>query len=224
MKLFIDSAKLDEIKTAASWGVIDGVTTNPTLIMKAGLPGVASAKTGGDFKETILEICKIVNGPISAEAVSVDAEGMIAEGKEFAKWHKNVHVKVPCTSEGIKAVTEFTKLGIKTNVTLVFSPAQVLLAAKAGATLISPFVGRLDDINEDGMKMVADALAIIENYNFEPQLLVASVRTPAHVEKAAVLGAHIATVPFKVLEQLFKHPLTDKGIEMFLKDWEMVKK
>lgn len=212
MKLFIDTANLDEIKTAASWGIIDGVTTNPTLIMKA----------GGDFKQTILEICKIVNGPISAETVSPNAEGMIEEGKEFAKWHKNIHVKVPCTSEGIKAVKEFSKLGIKTNVTLVFSPNQVLLAAKAGATLISPFVGRLDDVGEDGMKMIEASLAIIKNYNFTSQILVASVRSSAHVERAAVLGAHIATVPFKVLEQLFKHPLTDKGIEMFNSDWAKV--
>jgi transaldolase len=214
MKLFIDSAKLDEIKTAASWGVLDGVTTNPTLIMQAGM----------DFKETILEITKMVNGPISAETVSPDAEGMVKEGKEFAKWHKNIHVKVPCTSEGIKAVGMFKKLGIKTNVTLVFSANQVLLAAKAGATLISPFVGRLVDAGEDGMKMIAESVQIIENYGFESQILVASVRDTRTVTDAAVLGAHIATCPFKVLEAMFKHPLTDKGIEKFLSDWDKAKK
>lgn len=224
MKLFIDSANLDEIKTAASWGILDGVTTNPTLIMKAGLGVEAGAKAAGDFKKTILEICSLINGPISAETVSPDAAGMVREGKVFAKWHKNIHVKVPCTAEGIKAVVAFKKLGIKTNVTLVFSANQVLLAAKAGATLISPFVGRLVDAGENGMEMIADALAIIENYNFASQVLVASVRDTQMVTQAAVLGAHIATVPFKVLEQLFNHPLTDKGIEIFLADWAKVKK
>ena len=214
MKLFIDSAKLDEIKTAATWGILDGVTTNPTLIMQAGM----------DFKTTILEITKMVDGPISAETVSSDAVGMIKEGKEFATWHKNIHVKVPCTSEGIKAVKEFRKLGIKTNVTLVFSANQVLLAAKSGATLISPFVGRLVDAGEDGMAMIAEAMQIIKNYNFTSQLLVASVRDTRMVTDAAVLGAHIATCPFKVLEAMFKHPLTDKGIEKFLADWAKAKK
>ncbi len=213
MKLFIDTANLDEIKTAASWGIIDGVTTNPTLI----------AKEGRDFKKTILEICKMVDGPISAETVSPDVAGMIKEGKEFATWHKNIHVKVPCTAEGIKAVVAFKKLKIKTNVTLVFSANQVLLAAKAGATLISPFVGRLIDAGEDGMHMIAEAVQIIENYGFDSQILVASVRDPRMVTDAALLGAHIATVPFKVLEQLFKHPLTDVGIKKFLADWEGVK-
>lgn len=213
MKLFIDSANLDEIKTAASWGIIDGVTTNPTLI----------AKEGRDFKKTILEITKLIDGPISAEAVSADAEGMIKEGKEFASWHKNIHVKVPCTVEGIKAVVAFKKLKIKTNVTLVFSANQVLLAAKAGATLISPFVGRLTDAGEDGLGMIAESMQIIENYGFDSQLLVASVRDPRTVTQSAVIGAHIATVPFKVLEMLFKHPLTDMGIKKFLEDWKQVK-
>ncbi len=214
MQLFIDSAKLAEIRAAAAWGIIDGVTTNPTLIMKS----------GGDFKQTILEICGIVDGPISAETVSPDAEGMVREGQEFAAWHKNVHVKVPCTAEGIKAVGMFKKLGIKTNVTLVFSANQVLLAAKAGATLISPFVGRLNDAGENGMEMIAQAVQIIKNYSFQSKILVASVRDPGMVMDAAVLGADIATVPFKVLEQLFQHPLTDKGIELFLADWAKAKK
>ena len=214
MKLFIDSAKLDEIKIAASWGILDGVTTNPSLILQG----------GGDFKKTILEITKIVDGPISAETVSPDAAGMVKEGKEFAKWHKNIHVKVPCTSEGIQAVKEFRKLGIKTNVTLVFSANQVLLAAKVGATLISPFVGRLVDAGENGMEMIAEVMQIIKNYNFTSELLVASVRDPGMVTQAAKLGAHIATCPFKVLEAMFKHPLTDKGIEKFLADWAKAKK
>lgn len=210
MKLFIDTANLEEIKTAASWGVIDGVTTNPSLI----------AKEGRDFKQTVLEITKMVNGPISAETVSPDAKGMVTEGKEFAAWHKNIHVKVPCTSEGIKAVTMLKKLGIKTNVTLVFSANQVLLAAKAGATLISPFVGRLVDAGENGMDMIAESVQIIENYGFDSQILVASVRDPRMVTDAALLGAHIATCPFKVLEAMFQHPLTDKGVDKFFKDWK----
>ncbi len=213
MKLFIDTANLDEIREAASWGIIDGVTTNPTLI----------AREGRDFKKTILEICDIVNGPVSAETVSPDAEGMVKEGEEFASWHENIHVKVPCTAEGLKAVTMFTHLAIKTNVTLVFTPNQVLLAAKAGATLISPFVGRLVDQGEDGMRMISESLQIIENYDFKAQLLVASVRDAKTVQDAAVIGAHIATVPFKVLKELFNHPLTDAGIEKFLADWKTLK-
>ncbi len=212
MKLFIDSANIQEIETAASWGVIDGVTTNPTLI----------AKEGKDFKKTILQICKLVNGPISAETISLDAEGMVKEGKIFAAWHKNIYVKVPATIEGIKAVKKFKALKIKTNVTLVFSSNQVLLAAKAGANLISPFVGRLDDAGEDGMRMVAESLQIIENYNFESKILVASVRSPLAIERAAMMGAHITTAPFKVLEQMYKHPLTDQGIQKFLEDWKKV--
>ncbi len=212
MKLFIDSANLEEIKTAGSWGVIGGVTTNPTLI----------AKEGKDFKKTILQICKLVNGPISAETISLDAEGMVKEGKVFAAWHKNIYVKVPATIEGIKAVKKFKALKIKTNVTLVFSANQVLLAAKAGANLISPFVGRLDDAGEDGMNMIAESLQIIENYKFDSQILVASVRSPLTVERAATIGAHIATVPFKVLEAMYHHPLTDAGIVKFLDDWKKV--
>lgn len=213
MKLFIDSANLEEVKIAADWGIINGVTTNPTLI----------AKEGKKFKKTILEICKMVNGPISAETISLDASGMVKEGKEFASWHKNIYVKVPATVEGLKAVQQFKKLKIKTNVTLVFSANQVLLAAKAGADLISPFVGRLDDAGEDGLRMIAESLQIIENYNFTSQILVASVRSALTVERSAIVGAHIATVPFKVLEQLYKHPLTDQGIKKFLEDWNGIK-
>ncbi len=210
MKLFLDTANLDEIKTAATWGIVDGVTTNPTLI----------AREGKDFKATIQEICSYIDGPISAETVSPDAEGMIREGREFAAWHKNVHVKVPATVEGIKAAKKLSELGIKTNVTLVFSVNQVLLAAKAGATLISPFVGRLDDAGENGLDLVAAALDVLDNYGFESELLVASVRSPATVAKAAALGADIATVPFKVLEQMYQHPLTDAGIKKFMDDWK----
>lgn len=212
MKLFIDSANLEEIKTAASWGVLSGVTTNPTLI----------AKEGKNFKKTILEICKMVNGPISAETISLDAKGMVKEGKEFACWHKNVYVKVPATVAGMQAVMQLKKLKIKTNVTLVFSANQILLAAKAGADLISPFVGRLDDAGEDGLRVVAEGLEIIERYHFTSEILVASIRSPLTVERAALMGAPIATVPFKILEQLYNHPLTDQGIKKFLEDWKRI--
>jgi transaldolase len=212
VKLFIDSANLEEIKTAASWGVLSGVTTNPTLI----------AKEGKNFKKTILEICKMVNGPISAETISLDAKGMVKEGKEFACWHKNVYVKVPATVAGMQAVMQLKKLKIKTNVTLVFSANQILLAAKAGADLISPFVGRLDDAGEDGLRVVAEGLEIIERYHFTSEILVASIRSPLTVERAALMGAPIATVPFKILEQLYNHPLTDQGIKKFLEDWKRI--
>lgn len=214
MKFFIDTANVEEIKIANSWGLLDGVTTNPSLV----------AKEGRDFKQVVMEICNIVDGPVSAEVISLECDEMIKEAKVLAKWHKNVVVKIPCTPEGLKAVKEVTRLKIKTNVTLVFSPNQVLLAAKAGATYISPFVGRLDDIGEDGMQMVADSLAIIKHYNFKSQILVASVRSTLMVQKAAVLGAHVATIPFKILQELFKHPLTDKGIKTFLDDWAKLKK
>ena len=213
MKFFIDTANIEEIKTANAWGVVDGVTTNPSLV----------AKEGRDFKQVVLEICAIVDGPISAEVLSLEAEKMIGEAKELSAWHKNIVVKIPCTPEGLKAIKEVTKLGIKTNVTLVFSANQVLLAAKAGATYISPFVGRLDDVGEDGLQMIADSVEIIKNYNFSSQILVASIRSPLTVLKAAVLGAQVATIPFKVLQQMFKHPLTDAGIKSFLQDWEKVK-
>lgn len=213
MKFFIDTANIEEIKTAYSWGVVDGVTTNPSLV----------AKEGKNFKEVVLEICNIVDGPISAEVIGLESAKMIEEAKELATWHKNIVIKIPCTPEGLKAVVELSKQNIKTNVTLVFSANQVLLAAKAGATYISPFVGRLDDAGEDGLEMIANSLAIIENYNFSSQILVASIRSPLTVQKAAVLGAHVATIPFKVLQQMFKHLLTDAGIKKFLEDWESVK-
>ncbi|MSR78841.1 MAG: fructose-6-phosphate aldolase [Candidatus Taylorbacteria bacterium] len=216
MKLFIDTANLEEIKTAASWGVLDGVTTNPSWIARDG--------GGLTFKELILEICKIVDGPISAETVSLDAEGMIKEGKEIAKWHKNIYIKVVCTIEGLKAVKEFDRLGIKTNVTLVFAPSQVLVAAKAGATLISPFLGRLNKNGGDSHALIASAVQIIKNYNFASQILAASLHTPEMVVDAALAGAHIGTMPFTVMEALYKHPLTDKGIEKFLEDWTKAKK
>lgn len=209
MKLFIDSANLNEIKKAASWGVVDGATTNPTLV----------AKEGRDFKQTVIEICNIVKGPVSAEVMSPDAKGMIAEAEKLAKWHKQVIIKIPCTEEGIKAAKTLEAKGIKTNVTLVFSPNQVLLAAKAGASYISPFVGRLDDVGEDGLAMIDESLQILQNYGFKSQIIVASVRSPLTVQQAAAMGAHVATVPFKILEQMFKHPLTDVGIEKFKKDW-----
>jgi len=213
MKLFIDSANLNEIKKAASWGVIDGATTNPTLV----------AKEGRDFKQTVIEICKIVKGPVSAEVMSPDAKGMIAEAEKLAKWHKQVIIKIPCTEEGIKAAKTLEAKGIKTNVTLVFSSNQVLLAAKAGASYISPFVGRLDDAGEDGLAMIDESLQILRNYGFKSQIIVASVRSPLTVQQAAAMGAHVATVPFKILEQMFKHPLTDVGIEKFKKDWQQTR-
>lgn len=214
MKFFIDTANIEEIKTAHAWGLVDGVTTNPSLV----------SKEGRDFKQVVLEICDIVDGPVSAEVISLEAVKMIEEAKELATWHKNVVVKIPCTPDGLKAVKELKRMGIKTNVTLVFSANQVLLAAKAGATYISPFVGRLDDIGDDGMQMIADSVAIIKNYNFASQILVASIRSTLTVQKAAVAGAHVATIPFKVLQQLFKHPLTDNGIKTFLDDWAKLKK
>ncbi|MBI5642586.1 MAG: fructose-6-phosphate aldolase [Deltaproteobacteria bacterium] len=214
MKFFIDTANLDEIRTADEWGLVDGVTTNPSL--------VAKEKRG--FKELITDICSIIDGPISAEAVSLDAKGMIAEGRELSKIHRNIVVKIPMTLEGMKAVKTLTKEGVKTNVTLVFSPIQALLAAKAGASYVSPFVGRLDDIAQPGMELIDQILDIYDNYGFDTEVIVASVRNPIHVLESAATGAHVATIPFKVLEQLSKHPLTDIGIDRFLKDWEKVPK
>lgn len=200
---------MDEIKTAASWGIIDGVTTNPTLIKKS----------GRDFKEVINEICEILpEGAISAEVLSTDSEGMIKEAKEFASWKKNIVIKIPMTEEGIKAVKVLSKEGIRTNVTLVFTPSQALLAAKVGATFVSPFVGRLDDAGQDGMAVIEDIVKVFVNYKFSTEIIVASVRNTEHARKAALFGAHIATVPFAVLQEMFKHPLTDAGIEKFLKD------
>jgi len=214
MKIFVDSANLNEIKTAVSWGIVDGVTTNPSLMAK---------EQGIDFRDVIKQICGIVNGPVSAEAINQEADKIIAEGHELSKIHENVVVKIPCTIEGLKSVKVLEAEDIKTNVTLVFSPNQVLLAAKAGASYISPFIGRLDDIGEDGMKMIEKSLQIIRNYHFESQIIVASIRNLEHVEKAALLDAHIATIPFKILQQMYQHNLTDSGIKKFLEDWKKVK-
>lgn len=214
MKFFIDTANLTEIKTANEWGLIDGVTTNPSLI----------AKENCAFEERILDICKVVNGPVNAEVVSLDAAGMIAEGKTLAKLHKNIVVKIPMTMDGMKAVKTLAAEGIRTNVTLCFSPLQALLAAKAGASYISPFVGRLDDISHIGMDIVQQILDIYNNYGYKTEIIVASVRHPIHVLDGALMGAHIATIPFKVLEQFSKHPLTDSGIAKFLDDWKKVPK
>lgn len=214
MKFFIDTANIQEIKEASSLGLIDGVTTNPTLVAKEGRP----------FEELIKEICDIVDGPVSVEAVSTEAEGMIPEARELAKIHKNVVVKIPLTTEGLKATKVLSSEGIKVNMTLVFSPVQALMAAKAGAAYVSPFVGRLDDVSHLGMDLVDQILTIYENYGFETEVIVASIRNPLHVLDAALMGADIATIPFKVIEQLAKHPLTDVGIDRFLKDWEKVPK
>ncbi|MEW5742449.1 MAG: fructose-6-phosphate aldolase [Myxococcota bacterium] len=214
MKFFIDTADVKEIRAAYEMGCVDGVTTNPSLLAKVGRP----------LEETIREICSIVDGPISAEAVSLDAPGLIAEGRQLAKIHKNVVVKIPMTVEGMKAVKALTAEGIRTNVTLCFSANQALLAAKAGATYISPFVGRLDDISEVGMELIRDIVTIYKNYGFKTQVLVASIRNPVHVLESARLGADVATVPFNVIQQLAQHPLTDAGIKKFLADWEKVPK
>lgn len=214
MKFFIDTANITEIKKATEWGMVDGVTTNPSL----------ASKEGRAYNDILKDISSIVNGPISAETVSLDADGMMKEARAFVKIHENIVVKVPMTLEGLKAVRIAAKEGIKTNVTLVFSPTQALMAAKAGAAYASPFVGRLDDISHNGMDLVSQILAIYENYDFATEVIVASVRHPLHVVDAALMGAHIATIPFKVIEQLSKHPLTDIGIERFLEDWKKVPK
>ena len=214
MKIFIDTANIDEIKEANALGIIDGVTTNPTLV----------AREGRDFIETIREICSIVDGPISAEAVGMECSSILKEARDLARIQKNVVIKIPLMPEGLKAVKILSREKIKTNVTLCFSPSQALLAAKAGATYISPFIGRLDDVSHVGMDIVRDIKLIYKNYNFRTQIIVASVRNPLHVLDAAKIGADIATVPYKVLMQLVKHPLTDIGIEKFLKDWEKVPK
>ncbi|EPX64991.1 Transaldolase [Cystobacter fuscus DSM 2262] len=214
MKFFIDTADIKEIRTAYDMGCVDGVTTNPSLL----------AKAGRGLEETIREICSIVDGPVSAECVSEKADELVKEGRGLAKIHKNVVVKVPMGVEGMKAVKTLTAEGIKTNVTLCFSANQALLAAKAGATYISPFVGRLDDISQDGMELIAHILEIYQNYDFQTQVLVASVRNPVHVLQSARMGAHVATLPFNVIAQLANHPLTDAGIKKFLADWEKVPK
>jgi len=214
MKLFIDTANVDEIRKANDMGVICGVTTNPSLI----------AKEGRVFEEVVREITSIVDGPISAEVISLDSEGMIREAVELAKIHKNIIIKLPMTVEGLKAVKVLSKEKIKTNVTLIFSAGQALLAAKAGATYVSPFAGRLDDIGNDGMNLVKEIVDIFRNYEIDTEIIAASIRHPMHVIEAAKLGCHIATVPYKVILQLTKHPLTDKGIDQFLKDWDTVPK
>ncbi|RLA95922.1 MAG: fructose-6-phosphate aldolase [Deltaproteobacteria bacterium] len=212
MKFFLDTANLEEIKRGLEMGLVDGVTTNPTLVSKEGM----------EFWDLVTEICRLVEGPVSLEVTSLEAEGMVREARELAKIGENVVVKIPMTQEGIKAVKRLSAEGIKTNVTLVFTPVQALLAAKAGATYVSPFVGRLDDISSGGMELVEQIMAIYGNYDIFTEVIVASVRHPMHVLEAALIGADIATVPFRVMEQLFKHPLTDIGIERFLKDWEKV--
>jgi transaldolase len=214
VKLFIDSANIDEIKDINSWGVICGVTTNPSLI----------AKEGRVFEEVVEEITNIVDGPISAEVISLKSEGMIEEGRELAKIHPNIIIKVPMTMEGLKAVKVFKSEGIKTNVTLIFSPTQALLAARAGATYVSPFVGRLDDIGSDGMYLVEDIVEIFQMHDISCEIIAASIRHPIHVANSAKAGADIATIPYKVFMQMLNHPLTDSGIENFLKDWEGLNK
>jgi len=209
MKLFLDSAIIDEVKQAASWGIIDGVTTNPSLIKKS----------GRDFREVVEEICEVLpEGAISAEVLSEDSDGMLREAREFASWKKNIVIKIPMTAEGLKAVKVLSSEGIRTNVTLIFSTNQALLAAKAGATYVSPFVGRLDDNGQDGMSLISEIVQVYENYEFPTEIIVASVRHPMHVTDSALLGAHVATVPFKVMEQMFGHPLTATGIKKFLED------
>ncbi|MFH1148288.1 MAG: fructose-6-phosphate aldolase [Pseudomonadota bacterium] len=212
MKFFIDTANLDEIREANTMGLIDGVTTNPSLIAREDKP----------FAELLEQICKIVKGPVSAEVVSLEAGAMVEEAKELAKIADNIVIKVPMTTEGIKATKALSDAGIKTNVTLVFSPVQALMAAKAGATYVSPFVGRLDDISQVGMDLVRDIISIYDNYGFGTEIIVASVRNPVHVLEAALMGADIATIPFKVISQLARHPLTDSGLEKFLEDWKKV--
>jgi len=210
MQFFLDTANVKEIHEAASLGLLDGVTTNPSLV----------AKEGRSFKEMLIEICKIVDGPISAEVVSLEANAMVKEGKELAKIHKNIVVKVPLIAEGLKATKRMAAEGIKVNVTLCFSPTQALLAAKAGAWCVSPFIGRLDDISSNGMELIRQILTIYRNYDYKTLVLVASVRHPQHVVEAALAGGHICTMPFAIFQQMVKHPLTDNGLKKFLADWE----
>ncbi|MFZ5758010.1 MAG: fructose-6-phosphate aldolase [Thermodesulfobacteriota bacterium] len=214
MKFFIDTANIDEIRKGVDMGMVDGVTTNPSLIAREKKP----------FEEILAEICATVDGPISAEVISLDADGMVEEGRKLAALHSNIVIKVPMTTDGLKAVKRFAAEGIKTNVTLVFSATQALLAAKAGATFVSPFVGRLDDISLTGMDLVNDIMTIYDNYGYQTEVIVASIRNPVHVLDAALIGADIATIPFNVITQLAKHPLTDIGMEKFLADWKKRKK
>ncbi len=214
MKFFIDTANLEEIKTAESFGILDGVTTNPSLVSKEG---------DIDFHTRIKEICEIVDGPVNAEVVSIDTEGMIEEARELAQLASNVVVKIPMTIDGLKAVKKLSKEGIKTNVTLIFSANQALLAAKAGATFASPFIGRLDDRAHEGMELIKDMRTIYDNYGFDTEILAASIRHPLHVKEAAKVGADIATIPYSVIEKMSNHPLTDSGLERFLSDWKKFK-
>lgn len=216
MKFFIDTANLDEIRQAADMGILDGVTTNPSLLSKE--------KGKGSYRDILTEICKVVPGSVSAEVVATDAEGMIREGRDLAKIADNITIKIPTILEGLKAIKTLTADGIQTNATLIFNPMQALMVAKAGATYASPFVGRLDDISHNGMHLIEKIVTIYENYDFATEVLVASVRSTQHVITAALMGAHVCTVPFKVLAQLIKHPLTDIGLEKFLADWEKVDK
>jgi len=209
MKIFLDTADIDEIRTAVKWGVVDGVTTNPSLY----------AKVGGSYEQILEEICRLTPGPVSAEVVAEDAEGMLREGRAFARIAPNIVVKVPMMENGLEAIAQFAEEGIKTNCTLIFTANQGLLAAKAGASLLSPFVGRLDDINEDGMSVIRELTQIVDVFGLDAEIIVASVRGPRHVTESALLGAHIATMPFKVLQQMVRHPLTDKGIVQFQDDW-----
>jgi transaldolase len=210
MKFFIDTANIEEIKEANDMGMVDGVTTNPSLI----------AKEGRDFKEIITEICEIVDGPISAEVISLEEAGMVSEARELAKIHENIVVKIPMTIDGLKAVRTLSSEGIRTNVTLIFSTLQALMAAKAGASYVSPFVGRLDDLSQDGLVLVDQIVTIYDNYDYDTEVIVASVRNPLHVLDSALMGADIATIPFNVLAKLASHPMTDKGIAAFMADWE----
>jgi len=211
MELFLDTASLDEIREAAKWGVVSGITTNPTLMAREG---------DVDFAETIKTICEIIDGPVSAEVVSTKADDMIEEGRPISRWHPNVVVKIPMTADGLQAIKALSSAGIRVNTTLVFTANQALLAAKAGAYIVSPFIGRLDDISEDGMQVIRDIVQIYKNYGMTTKVLAASIRHPRHITEAAKAGAHMATMPFGVLKQAMKHPLTDIGLERFLKDWE----
>jgi len=213
MKIFLDTANVDEIKEGASWGIVDGITTNPTLI----------AREGRDFETVLKEICELVDGPVNAEVVGLKADEMVAEGRKLRELHKNICVKIPMTVDGIKAVKTLSSEGTMTNVTLIFSALQALLAAKAGATFVSPFVGRIDDMAVEGMNLIGDIRQIFDNYGYKTEIIVASIRNPIHVVDSALYGADIATLPMKVLHQMAKHPLTDIGLEQFLKDWESMK-
>jgi len=213
VKIFLDTANIEQIREAMALGCVDGVTTNPTLI----------SRESGKFEDIIREICEVVQGPVSAEVVSTDAEGMVEEAKKLAAIHKCVVIKIPMIKEGVKALHQLKELGIPTNCTLIFSSNQALLAAKAGATYVSPFIGRLDDAGHVGMDLVREILAIYENYGYDTEVIVASVRSPLHVVEAAVEGAHVTTLPFGVFDKMFKHPFTDKGLAAFLADWEKVK-